>query len=111
MKIVTDDILKGYDGKDILNVDKKPLTVRDAIAIAINNYNQGEVPTAEQKNKAFQISIKLFANKEVDLTLDDRTFIKERAGVISGVIVYGRLCELLEGEDKKEDPPVNPNSN
>ena len=103
MKILVTQSIKSYNGEDVKDQDGKPLTVRDAIAVALNNYTQGETPTAEQKNKAFQISLKLYANKEVDLTLDDRAFIKERAGKISGSLIYGRICELLEGEDKEKE--------
>lgn len=102
MKIFVINTLKNYDGKEILDSEGKPLSIRNAVIIALNSYLSGEVPTAEQKNKAFHISMKLYASEEVDLTLDDRAFIKERAGIILGVIVYGRVCEILEGEDHQE---------
>jgi ABC-type phosphate transport system substrate-binding protein len=96
MKIKVEDKILDYEGKEVLKDDKTAFTVRDAISIALNGQLRDENITAEQKNKIFQISIKIWSNKEVDLTVDDRAFIKERAGKLLSALVYGRLSEILE---------------
>ena len=107
MKIRVTEPLLDYENKPIKKEDGKDLTVREAIAIALNNYLSTETPTAEQKAKSFQISLKLYIDKDVDLTLDDRMFIKERAGVILGVVPLGRLSEILEGAEKPDAQKTN----
>jgi hypothetical protein len=109
MRINTREILKNYDGTDIVNVEingdgketKRPHTVRDAIVTAINSQTRDDLLTAEQKIKVFGLSNKLYENQEeVDLTEEDVTFIKERSGKYLIPVVYGRLLEIF----KKDQP-------
>jgi hypothetical protein len=45
----------------------------------------------------------MFKGKEIDLTLDDRSFIKKRVDkVYNSPLICGRVNEILEGEDTKE---------
>ena len=88
--------IKNYEGKPILNEQKKSTTVRELISVALNNPVPNEALTAEKKVKVYQISIKIWENKEVDLTVDDRAFIKERAGKVLPSLFYGRLSDALE---------------
>lgn len=97
MKVDVTVILKNYEGKDLTGADESPFTIRDAIVTALNNTQPNEVLPAEAKNKIYQLSGKLFGTDQVKLTLDDRSFIKERSGKIHNALVYGRLCEVLEG--------------
>ena len=96
MKINVETKILDYEGKKIPKDEKTSLTIRDAISIAINSQLREEIITTEQKNKIFQISVKLWTKKEIDLTVDDRAFIKERAGKILTALLYGRLSEMLE---------------
>ena len=96
MKIKLEDKILDYQKKEILSDGKNPLLIRDIISASLNNTTQDERLTSEQKNKIFQLSVKVWSDKEVDFTLDDRHFIKERAGKILNPLMYGRLCEILE---------------
>jgi hypothetical protein len=96
MKINVETKILDYEGKKIPKDEKTSLTIRDAISIALNSQLREEIITTEQKNKIFQISVKLWTKKEIDLTVDDRAFIKERAGKILTALLYGRLSEMLE---------------
>lgn len=100
MKINLSETIKSYDGKDLIGEGKTPIILRDLIVTALNNVTREEILIAEQKAKIYQLSVKLYSNKEVDLTLDDRSFIKERAGKVLLPLAYGRICEILEGENK-----------
>ena len=75
--------------------------LRNYLALALNNTAQGEneVFTPEQKAKIYGLTPGLYSKKEVDLTLDDRAFLKERVGKVYGPLIYGRICKLLEGGD------------
>jgi hypothetical protein len=97
MKIDVTDTIKNYDGK-IVKEDNNPLTLRTVFVASLNATEKGEVRTAEDKAKAFQISSKLYDNNEVKLTVDDMAFLKERVGKFFSPLVYGRVCELFDGE-------------
>jgi hypothetical protein len=91
------------DGTPVLGEDHRPIQepemLRNYLALALNNTAQGEneVFTPEQKAKIYGLTTKLYSKKEVDLTLDDRAFLKERVGKVYGPLIYGRICEVLEG--------------
>lgn len=88
--------IKSYEGKPVPNAQEKNTTVRELITIALNNPVPNEVLTAEKKVKVYQISLKIWEKNEVDLTVDDRAFIKERAGKILPSLFNGRLGDALE---------------
>jgi hypothetical protein len=97
MKINVIAFISNYDGKPVLGENKKPVDLRTIFSFALNNQVQGETPqTAEQKNKIFQLSLKLYKDKEVDFTVDDLAFIKERVGKVWSPLIYGRVCEIIE---------------
>ena len=111
MRIKLNQTIKGYDNKELLDQDNKPSVLRDVFAIAINSQTRDEILTAEQKAKIYQLSVKLYSDNEVELTLDDRAFIKERAGKIWTPLIYGRICEILEdSEVEVEEKPLDKNN-
>jgi hypothetical protein len=100
MKIkVTDPILdypKDGDPKPVESPDG-PLTFREVFNQALNSFTPNETIPAEKKSKMFQITLKLYAGNDVDLTVDEASLIKERVDVIyNSPLVYGRVCELLD---------------
>lgn len=101
MRIKVTQVLKNYKGKDILQQNSKDkLDLRTTISTAINATPMppAKPMTAEDKNKAYQISLKVWAKKEVDFTVDQLAFIKEKVGIVYNPLVYGRVCEILEGK-------------
>jgi hypothetical protein len=109
----------------LLDYEGKPGTqsLRETLSICLNNVAEGEQFTPEDKNKIFQLTTKIFSNNNPDLTVDDRSFIKVRAGKIFTPLMYGRVCELMEGnepavppvkkdedEDAKENKAAKPSS-
>lgn len=106
MKINLTQPILDYENKEIKENDKI-VDLRQIFIGALNNSVVGddgraEVILAEDKAKIYQLSVKLYEANEVDLTIDDRSFIKERVGKLYTPIVYGRVCEILEGDDKKD---------
>ena len=110
MKIDVTQVLKDYENKPIFRSEtnergrivqsKEKLTLRWVISTAVNTSTQGKPMTAEQKNKAYQISLKVWKDKEVNLTVDDLAFIKKQVGEIYTPLVFGRVSDIFEG--KKE---------
>lgn len=100
LKINPLQVLKDYEGKPI-KAGKENYTLRNAITIAINAENEKNRLAAEKKNKAFQISTKMYASdKQVNLTDDDRVFIKERALIFHSPLITGRITEIFENKEK-----------
>lgn len=98
MTINTNAVLLNYKNEPIIQkdgVEEKELTVKEALTTSLNSTGPGEILTADKKNKIFQLSLKIHANDQLELTVDDAAFIKERVGIIYSAIVYGRICEIL----------------
>lgn len=95
MTIDVTQTIKNYAGENV-DYQGKPLTLRDAFTGAINNTLPNEVLTAEQKAKIYALSIKIYSANEINLTVDDMAFIKERCAIIWNPLIYGRVCELFD---------------
>jgi len=103
MKILISSYIKNFKGEDMLDeVTKKPVEARSIIATAMVAENNENKLTPEKKNQAFQIGIKLYAHDEIDLTIEQMAFIKERVGIFYGALVYGRISELFDGKKVEE---------
>jgi hypothetical protein len=110
MRINTTRFLRNYQGKPVfkskldssgvLVSTKEKLTLRDAISTAINTtpVDRNRPMTNEQKNKAYQISLKLWSKKEINLTIDDMAFIKERVSDVYNPLIVGRISDIFEGK-------------
>jgi hypothetical protein len=92
------------DGTPVFDEKNRPVqepeTLRSYLVTALNNKarTETEVTGTEQSAKLYQLSTKLFAKNEVDLTLPERTLLLERIGALYGDVplVYGRICDILE---------------
>src|SRR5829696_4762646 len=94
MKINVRQQILDYRGEPIEEGENK--TLRDFVAIALNNSTGAEVLTGEQKAKAYQITTKLYQKNKVELTLDERAFVKERVEKILPALHAGRIVDALE---------------
>lgn len=104
MKVNVTNPILSVKNEPIKDSKEEPFTYQDAIYIALNNQQQNEVLTAEDKTKIFQLSIKLYSGSEVDFTDTERVLIKERAGKILDPLSYGRILELFEEKIPEENP-------
>jgi hypothetical protein len=94
MKIDVRQQLLKYNGQPIEEGENK--TFRDFVALALNNVGPGEQLTGEQKAKAYRISTKLYEKNKVELTLDERAFVKERVEKLLPALHAGRIVDVLE---------------
>jgi len=117
MKINIKANVKGYKGNDLKNpadpargIKKETkITVRDILnevinGIVITPQGQPASISAEDKNRIYQLSTKLWSvRKEIKLSVEETAFIKKRAGEVSNItpLVYGRVVDLLEQNDDK----------
>ena len=96
---VTKQVLD-YEGKPVkeTNLDDSPvLTWRSVFFTALNNFTKDEQPTGELKTKCYQITQKIFASKDADLTVEQRALILERVKkIFTSPLICGRVEELLE---------------
>ena len=104
MKIQLTQPVKNYEGKDLLE-NKEPIKLRTVFVTALNTVPPGEngnpeILSPDQKARIYQLSCKLYEGDSIDLSLDDRGFIKERVGKVYNALVYGQVCGLLEGDAK-----------
>ncbi len=97
MKIKVTNKITNYEGKEM-----EKITIRSLISETLNSpVEENEKLTAEDKSKIYQLSVKVYSANEIDFSLDERAFIKERAGKTLFPMFYGKLCEILE--DKEEE--------
>lgn len=103
MRITVTDGVKDYDGKTVMNDSRegKALTLRDIFMTALNNNLPTEMLTMDQKVRSFDLSQRMSGSTTVDLTVEEAAYIKERVGVFYAPLVYGRVCELLDGKVKE----------
>lgn len=92
--------------QEVLNLDGTPLrqndqvlTFKDLAIHALGMENPQEQLGAEKKARCYQTTLKFLRGNKVKLTVEEAALIKERAGVTLGTLVYGRLCDWIEGKE------------
>lgn len=114
MKLKHLEVVRDWENsslKKTLGVDERgnptgtaDLTYRDLIVTSVNTEAPQENMGAEAKARAYAICGKLYAKgKDVVLTLDERSFIKDRAGKVLTPLAYGRLVDWLEGDGSPDN--------
>ena len=96
MKVKPSQEILFYDGTPLKGSDGKVITVKDLIINSVNFIDQEGKQSGEDKNKAFEISIKVYSQEDVELSIDERSFILKMAEKALVPIAYGRLKETLE---------------
>lgn len=100
MKINLRQVVLGYDDKPLTKGDKDNLeevTYFDVFTTALAASFPNETLTAEKKNEIYQLTMKLYKEKEPNLTVNQLTLIKERVDKAYHALVYGRVCDLIDG--------------
>jgi hypothetical protein len=104
------------DGSPVLDKNHQPVqepeTLRAYLVTALNSKarTESEPTGVEESARRYQLSTKLYAKNEVDLTLNERSLLIARIGVMYGDVplVYGRICDILEEREPQlpEDDEV-----
>jgi len=101
MKIKTDVVLKNLDGQVMKDNDGKGNAVDATLKMAIVNAVLAPVQNEKgtDKIKKYELAMKVHKNKEVDLTAEDISLIKERVGELFPPLIVGQVYNLLEGKE------------
>jgi len=100
MKINIKETIKDYEGKPVKEGEKgkeEEVTWRSIAYLALNNVIKDELLTAEDRGKCYQITSKLYANREPDLTISEIAFILARIQkfFVNNPLVCGRAEEFF----------------
>src|SRR5664279_5601634 len=92
------------DGSPVLDENHRPVqepeTLRSYLVLSLNNKARTETePTgAEENAKRYQLTTKLYAKNEVELTSKEVVLLQERiAAIYDSPLIVGRVTDLLEG--------------
>lgn len=91
MKINVTGNIKNYDGSDT------DLTFRDCIIQSLNSVVESDSNVSlDDKTNMYKISLRVAADDEVDLSVDERALIKTRVNKFFSPLVVGRVSDLFE---------------
>lgn len=105
MKINLKALVLDYEGKPIKPADsEEPIRYFEVFNQALNGNIPGEMLTAEVKSKIYQLTMKIYKekDKEPNFTPEQLTLVKERVGKSYAPIIYGRICDLIDGTGEPE---------
>lgn len=104
------DLIVDYKGETLKTTEdgkERNQIWRDIIFTALNNNRQEERLNEEEKLKCFRISMMVLSNDEVDLTIDDWTFVKGRIDKIYfAPLIIGRAAEFFDPKVEKKEEPI-----
>lgn len=116
MKIDTRQTFTEYDGKPINKTEvnektQKPeqvlITLREILGNIIMVQLPDDKPTAESLSQRDQLCRKLYASKEPDFSLHERTLIMERLPkVYPAPRIFGLVSEILDPKEVVEEEKV-----
>lgn len=96
MNVTLTEKIKNYKGEESETEDWRSLLVG-----AIQELPEEQLDPQE-KIRIYVLSTKLFSQDEIELKLDDLSFIKERAGKTLNSFGYGRICDRFDAENEKK---------
>ncbi len=103
MKIELNKVLKGFDGKEIMDQpgpDAAAVTVRKALEIACLSADPAEWKTGDQKYEVYAVLKKVgAAEEEIEFNATEVVLLKKLIGAVYGPGVVGVVYDLL-------DPPT-----
>lgn len=103
MKIKTRVAILDYEGNPLKQDGSEDhLTFFDVFFRSLNGSIPGEMMPAEQKNRVYQITTKMYRSDEPNFTPEELSLIKDRVGKSFAPVVVGRVTELLDGKEDNE---------
>jgi hypothetical protein len=98
MKINFGQSLKELDGKAIKN-GEKDLTLKAVACNALGAiFNDDQMLSGEEKAKRGLLAMRLYANPDIDLTIEELALTKKLIGKAYGPIVIAQAWAMLEGK-------------
>lgn len=96
MKINLTEKIKNYKGEESETEDWRTLLTGAIMELPDERLDP------KDKIHIHQLSTKFFSQDEIELKLDDLTFIKDRAGKTMNAFGYGRICDKFDEEEKTD---------
>jgi len=97
MKFNFDVPLEGLDGKPVKGDDKKVIMLKSTCINSLLANVPNEKFDGEEKLKRFLLAQRIeIAEKEIEITAEEITKIKECAGKAMGILVSGSIWFMLE---------------
>jgi len=94
MKVKPSQEILFYDGNPLKDSEGKVILLKDLVVNSVNSVDKEE--GGDDKVKAFEISLKMYSSQEVELTIEERSYILKKAEKTLVPIAYGRLKQILE---------------
>ena len=96
MKVKPNQEVLSYDNTPLKDSDGSVVTIKALIVNSINSVDKEEGGSGEDKMRAFELSVKMYSQEEVELNIEERNFILKKAEKVLVPIAYGRLKEVLD---------------
>ena len=98
MKIRFDETMKDLDGKAIIG-DGRDLTLKQIACNALSLiFNDEQNLSGEEKAKRGLLAMRIYANTEIDLTVEEVALIKKLIGKAYGPLIVAQAWEILENQ-------------
>ena len=103
MKINVAQTIKWYDGKDVENADKTPMTVRDVLKTTCT----GQLESDKDMKRDGKLQLDVLSHRfysckdEVDLTPEEIVMLKERIEKLWSPRIMGAMFEILDGNTEE----------
>jgi hypothetical protein len=94
MKINFNQIIKTIKGEEIKDLTLKSVSVEALLA----TFNDEQSLSGEEKAKRYLLATRIYANDELDLTVEEVAKIKQLVGKGYGPLIVGQAWEMLEGK-------------
>ncbi len=109
MKIDMTKTIKNLIGVDLENPEsklpkKEPLTMRIVCTNSLLTQTQDDRNIdGNEKAKRFELAMRIYTEKEVDLDIDELKMIKDLIGKTYGPLVVGQAYRILDPKPKASD--------
>ena len=98
--LLKNQALKNYDGNPI-KAGEKDADLKTVIINCLNFEHDKLKATAEQKIRAYLLSMDFTRDNQVELKSEDIVFIKDRMLIVYSAVIFGQVMGLLEPVSKK----------
>jgi hypothetical protein len=93
MKINFNQPIKNIQGEEIKDLTLKVVSVESLLATFSDEQISGE-----EKAKRYLLATRIYANEELELTVEEIAKIKQLIGKGYGPLIVGQAWEMLEGK-------------
>ena len=75
----------------------RDMTLNNALVGALSFENRESKLSETEKVRRFELATRIVKGGEIEIDLDDAKLLQEAANEVYGVVIYGRIKEILNG--------------